>query len=56
MFWAQVKAFEPLFALNLRTNDFEAEMGQTNGTLAHSIERLLATVPTQTSGPAAIIN
>jgi len=55
MFWAQVKAFEPLFALNLTTNDFEVEMGQTHGTLAHSIERLLATIPTQTSAPAAII-
>lgn len=54
MFWAQVKAFESLFALNLTTEDFEVEMGQTNGTLAHCIERLLATIPTQTCGPAAI--
>jgi len=54
MFWAQVKAFEPLFALNLETDDFEPETQQTNGTLAHCIERLLATVPTQTIGPAAI--
>jgi hypothetical protein len=55
MFWAQVKAFTPLFDLNLTTEDFEKELGQTHGTLAHSIERLLATIPTQTSAPAAII-
>lgn len=54
MFWGQVKAFEPLFALNLTTNDFEPELQQTNGTLAHCIERLLTTVPTQSGGPAAI--
>lgn len=54
MFWAQVKAFEPLFALNLSTEDFELELQQSNGTLAHCIERLLATIPTQNAGPAAI--
>lgn len=54
MFWAQVQAFKPLFALNLSTEDFEVELKQSNGTLAHCIERLLATVPTQSAGPAAI--
>lgn len=54
MFWAQVKAFAPLFDLNLTTEDFEKELGQTHGTLAHCLERLLTMVPTQTYGPAAI--
>ena len=54
MFWAQVKAFTPLFDLNLTTEDFEKELGQTHGTLAHCLERLLTMVPTQTCGPAAI--
>ena len=55
MFWAQVKAFAPLFALELSTSDFEQETGQSNGTLAHCIERILAITPAQYLGPAAII-
>ena len=41
MFWARVKAIEPLLKLGMKTSDFEEETGQIDGTLAHSIERSL---------------
>ena len=39
MFWAKRTAIEPLLALGLDYTDFEPEEGQTDGTLAHSVER-----------------
>jgi lipopolysaccharide biosynthesis protein/GT2 family glycosyltransferase len=42
MFIARTKAFQPLLDLELKDSDFEEEAGQTDGTLAHAIERALS--------------
>jgi lipopolysaccharide biosynthesis protein len=41
MFWARVDALLPLLRIALRNEDFEAEAGLVDGTLAHAIERCL---------------
>ena len=41
MFWARGDALRPLFNANITIDDFIEEAGQTDGTFAHCLERLL---------------
>lgn len=45
MFWARTDAVRPLLEAGLDWKDFPSEQGQTDGTLAHCIERMLGVVP-----------
>jgi lipopolysaccharide biosynthesis protein len=40
MFWFRVKAFPPATLINWTASDFEEELGQIDGTLAHGFERM----------------
>lgn len=40
IFWSRVDAYRPIINLGLALNDFEKETSQTDGTLAHAIERI----------------
>jgi lipopolysaccharide biosynthesis protein len=42
MFWARVDALRPLLEMDLCDWEFEGEAGQTDGTMAHAIERVVA--------------
>jgi FMN phosphatase YigB (HAD superfamily) len=44
MFWARVDALRPLLTAGLTPHDFPEEHGQTDGTLAHAIERVVTLV------------
>lgn len=41
-FWVKKEAIRPIFDLKLKYEDFPEESGQTDGTLAHALERVLA--------------
>ncbi|MEI8186544.1 MAG: rhamnan synthesis F family protein [Chlorobiaceae bacterium] len=40
MFWARTEAIKPLLDIGLKIDDFDAESKQTDGTLAHAMERI----------------
>lgn len=44
MFWARSKAIHKLFSAGINLADFPPEAGQTDGSLAHCVERLLVLV------------
>ena len=47
MFAGRVELLSPLVDLGYRLNDFEAEAGQTDGTLAHALERWIGVLAHQ---------
>lgn len=56
MFWARTDALRPLFEANLRVEDFPPEQGQTDGTIAHAIERSINLIAMRRSYVAAEIH
>ena len=47
MFWCKPELLKPILDWNLNWNDFDEEGGQIDGTIAHSIERLIGLSTTQ---------
>lgn len=43
-FWVRTEAIRPIFELKLKYKDFPEENGQTDGTLAHALERAVSFV------------
>ena len=55
MFWARVDALSPLFNAEITLDEFAEESGQTDGTLAHCLERLLGLCVTKQGFPIGIL-
>ena len=55
MFWARSDALAPLFKAGIAWDDFPEEAGQTDGTLAHTIERLFVLSSLSRGMPPAIL-
>ncbi|MFO3797933.1 MAG: rhamnan synthesis F family protein, partial [Anaerolineales bacterium] len=55
MFWARSDALAPLFKAGFAWDDFPEEAGQTDGTLAHTIERLFVLSSLSRGMPPAIL-
>lgn len=47
MFWCKPEILQPILDWQLKTEDFDEEGGQIDGTLAHSIERLIGISATE---------
>ena len=47
MFWCKPEVLNPILNWNLSWNDFDEEAGQIDGTIAHSIERLIGISTTE---------
>ncbi|WP_426232315.1 HAD-IA family hydrolase [Pararhizobium sp. DWP3-4] len=45
MFWARVESILPLYEAGIKLEEFVEEAGQTDGTLAHCLERMLGILP-----------
>ncbi len=45
MFWCNTEAIKPILDADLKSSDFPDEGGQKDGTLAHTLERMLGAVP-----------
>jgi predicted HAD superfamily hydrolase len=55
MFWAKSAALKPLFDVGITLSDFPNETGQTDGTFAHCLERLLVLTALKEGYQAAIL-
>ncbi|MBC9070400.1 hypothetical protein IAI53_00285 [Thauera sp. CAU 1555] len=55
MFWARSDVLRPLLNSGVQLNEFDEEAGQTDGTLAHVMERLLGVVARSSGKPLAIL-
>lgn len=55
MFWASRQALAPLFQAGITLDDFAEESGQTDGTFAHCLERLLVLTSRSQGLPPAIL-
>lgn len=55
MFWARSDALAPLFNAGIAIEDFPEESGQTDGTLAHCLERMFALCSLRQGMPPGII-